>query len=250
MNGVDFPVSKVLDGIAAAREAGLTPIKVNTVVRRGMNEDLGAAAGALGARRGPDPAVHRVHGRGPLERLAPGRRRAGGRDPRLIDAAMPLEPVPAQYRGEVAGRYAYRDGSGELGVIASVTSRSAGTARGRACRPRGRSTRACSRSPEPTSRARSGTARPMPSWRPGPLRLVDPRRPLLRAAECGNREAAQGGDVRARRVSVPSRPAPLDPAQAPGRATPQARTFPECMTCAYGRSRPSFSAYPWQIALR
>ena len=38
MNGVDFPVTRVLDGIAAAREAGLTPIKVNTVVRRGLNE--------------------------------------------------------------------------------------------------------------------------------------------------------------------------------------------------------------------
>jgi GTP 3',8-cyclase len=38
-----------------------------------------------------------------------------------IDAAMPLEPVPAQYRGEVAGRYRYVDGTGELGVIASVT---------------------------------------------------------------------------------------------------------------------------------
>ena len=52
MNGVDFPVSRVLDGIAAAREAGLAPIKVNTVVRRGMNEASRPAAGALGARGG------------------------------------------------------------------------------------------------------------------------------------------------------------------------------------------------------
>ena len=51
MNGIDFPVARVLDGIDAALEAGLTPVKVNMVVRRGVNEDVDRADGALGARR-------------------------------------------------------------------------------------------------------------------------------------------------------------------------------------------------------
>jgi cyclic pyranopterin phosphate synthase len=121
MNGVDFPVSKVLDGIAAAREAGLAPIKVNTVVRRGMNEDsvLPLARWA----RGEGLILRFIeymdvgHSNGwRLDDVVPAEEILA-----TIDASMPLEPVAAQYRGEVAGRYAYRDGSGELGVIASVT---------------------------------------------------------------------------------------------------------------------------------
>ncbi len=122
MNGVDFPISRVLDGIAAARSAGLAPIKVNTVVRRGMNEESDPAAGPLGTRVGADPSLHRVHGRGPLERLAPGRRRAGGGDPRAHrcrDAAR-AGRCELPWRGRRAAT-AYRDGSGEIGVIASVT---------------------------------------------------------------------------------------------------------------------------------
>jgi len=121
MNGVDFPVSRVLDGIAAARTAGLTPIKVNTVVRRGMNE-----ASVLPLARWARDAglVLRFieymdvgHSNGwRLDDVVPADEILG-----MIDAAMPLEPVSAQYRGEVAGRYRYRDGNGELGVIASVT---------------------------------------------------------------------------------------------------------------------------------
>ena len=112
MNGVDFPVTQVLDGIAAAREAGLTPIKVNTVVRRGMNEDSVAAPRALGTREG---LILRFieymdvgHSNGwRLDDVVPAEEIVA-----LIDAAMPLEPVPAQYRGEVAGRYRYVDGAG------------------------------------------------------------------------------------------------------------------------------------------
>ena len=51
MNGIDFPVARVLDGIDAALEAGLAPVKVNMVVRRGINEDERPADGPLGARR-------------------------------------------------------------------------------------------------------------------------------------------------------------------------------------------------------
>jgi cyclic pyranopterin phosphate synthase len=121
MNGVDFPVSKVLDGIAAARAAGLAPIKVNTVVRRGMNESSVLPLARWAREEG---LILRFieymdvgHSNGwRLDDVVPADEILA-----LIDADMPLGPVAAQYRGEVAGRYAYRDGAGELGVIASVT---------------------------------------------------------------------------------------------------------------------------------
>jgi GTP 3',8-cyclase len=121
MNGVDFPVSKVLDGIAAAQSAGLTPIKVNTVVRRGMNEasvlPLARWARAEGLILRFIEYMDVGHSNGwRLDDVVPASEILD-----LIDAEMPLEPVSAQYRGEVAGRYAFRDGSGEVGIIASVT---------------------------------------------------------------------------------------------------------------------------------
>jgi GTP 3',8-cyclase len=121
MNGVDFPVAKVLDGIAAARDAGLAPIKVNTVVRRGMNEDsvlpLARWARSEGLILRFIEYMDVGHSNGwRLDDVVPAEELVA-----RIDAEMPLEPVPAQYRGEVAGRYRYVDGSGELGVIASVT---------------------------------------------------------------------------------------------------------------------------------
>ncbi len=90
MNDVGFPVSAVLGGIDAAHDAGLTPIKVNMVVRRGINEDSVVPDGALLPRARPHPAFHRVHGRRPYQRLAPGRCCSGRRDPgahRRRDAA-------------------------------------------------------------------------------------------------------------------------------------------------------------------
>ena len=121
MNGVDFPVSRVLDGIDAARAAGLAPIKVNTVVRRGMNE-----ASIL-------PLVRWARDRGLvlrfIEYMDVGHSNGWRLDDVVpadeilatIDAELPLEPVAPDYRGEVAGRYRFRDGSGEVGVIASVS---------------------------------------------------------------------------------------------------------------------------------
>jgi cyclic pyranopterin phosphate synthase len=121
MNGVDFPVSRVLDGIAAARDAGLSPIKVNTVVRRGMNED---AVLPLARWARDEGLILRFieymdvgHSNGwRLDDVVPAEEILA-----RIDAELPLEPVAANYRGEVAGRYAFRDGTGEVGVIASVT---------------------------------------------------------------------------------------------------------------------------------
>lgn len=121
MNGVDFPVSRVLDGIAAARSAGLGPIKINTVVRRGMNE---ASVLPLARWARDEGLVLRF-----IEYMDVGHTNGWRLDDVVtaseilsaIDAEMPLEPVAPGYRGEVAGRYRYRDGTGEVGVIASVT---------------------------------------------------------------------------------------------------------------------------------
>jgi GTP 3',8-cyclase len=121
MNGVDFPVARVLEGIAAARDAGLAPIKVNTVVRRGMNEDsilpLARWARDEGLILRFIEYMDVGHSNGwRLDDVVPAAEIVA-----TIDAALPLEPVTANYRGEVAGRYRYSDGGGEVGVIASVT---------------------------------------------------------------------------------------------------------------------------------
>jgi cyclic pyranopterin phosphate synthase len=121
MNGVDFPVTRVLDGIAAARSVGFAPIKVNTVVRRGLNE---ASILPLARWARDEGLILRF-----IEYMDVGTANGWRLDDvvpaeeilAIVDAALPLEPVEANYRGEVAGRYRYRDGSGEIGVIASVT---------------------------------------------------------------------------------------------------------------------------------
>jgi cyclic pyranopterin phosphate synthase len=121
MNGVDFPVERVLDGIEAARAAGLAPIKVNMVVKRGAN-DASILPMARWARR--EGLVLRF-----IEYMDVGTTN-GWRLDEVVPAAeivatiaaeLPLEPLPAQYAGEVAERWRYVDGSGEIGVIASVS---------------------------------------------------------------------------------------------------------------------------------
>jgi len=121
MNGVDFPVARVLDGVAAAREAGLAPIKVNMVVKRDVNEAsiLPMARWA----RDEDVILRCIeymdvgHANGwRLDDVVPAAEIVAA-----IDAELPLEAMPANYPGEVATRWRYRDGAGEVGVIASVT---------------------------------------------------------------------------------------------------------------------------------
>jgi cyclic pyranopterin phosphate synthase len=120
MNDVDFPVAKVLEGIDAAAAAGL-PVKVNMVVKRGVNE-----ASVL-------PMARHFRGTGHIlrfiEYMDVGHTNGWRMDEVVpardivarISAEFPLEPVDANYQGEVAERWRYRDGSGEIGVIASVT---------------------------------------------------------------------------------------------------------------------------------
>ncbi|MCC6618648.1 MAG: GTP 3',8-cyclase MoaA [Chloroflexi bacterium] len=121
MNDVGFPVARVLDGISAAIAAGLGPVKVNTVVRRGMNEH--AVADLAGHFRGTDTVVRFI------EYMDVGSSNGWRMDDVVpaaeilatIDARWPIEPVDPGYRGEVARRWHYRDGGGEIGVITSVT---------------------------------------------------------------------------------------------------------------------------------
>jgi cyclic pyranopterin phosphate synthase len=121
MNGVDFPVAKVVDGIAAAREAGFAPIKVNMVVRRGLNESSILPM----ARWARDTGVILRF----IEYMDVGHTNGWRLDDVVpadeivarIDAEMPIEPLVSQYRGEVANRWRYRDGAGEVGLIASVS---------------------------------------------------------------------------------------------------------------------------------
>ena len=121
MNDVDFPVAKVLEGMDAAEAAGLAPIKVNMVVKRGLNE-----ASIL-------PMARHFRGTGRILRFIEYMDVGSSNGWRLndvvsareivatIDRELPLEPVEKNYTGEVAERWRYRDGSGEIGVIASVT---------------------------------------------------------------------------------------------------------------------------------
>jgi GTP 3',8-cyclase len=120
MNDVDFPVARVLAGIDAAAAAGL-PVKVNVVVKRGVNDaDVVELARFF---RGSGHVLRFIeymdvgHSNGwRLDDVVPAEEVV-----RRIDAEFPLEPVAPSYRGEVAQRWRYADGAGEIGVIASVT---------------------------------------------------------------------------------------------------------------------------------
>ena len=121
INDVDFPVERVLEGIETAAAVGLAPVKINMVVKRDMNE-----ASIL-------PLARHFRGTGHIVRFIEymdvGQTNGWRLDDvvpaaeivQRIHAAFPLEPVEAGYRGEVAQRWRYRDGGGEIGVISSVT---------------------------------------------------------------------------------------------------------------------------------
>ncbi|MBI3748035.1 MAG: GTP 3',8-cyclase MoaA [Chloroflexi bacterium] len=121
MNGIDFPVAKVLDGIAAAQDAGLAPVKVNMVVRRGINETsvlpMAAWARDAGVILRFIEYMDVGHSNGwRLDEVVPARELV-----EMLSSAWPIEPADPLYRGEVADRWRYADGGGEFGVIASVT---------------------------------------------------------------------------------------------------------------------------------
>ena len=121
MNDADFPVARVLEGIDAAAAAGLAPVKVNMVVKRGMND-----------HQVVDMARH-FRGSGHIVRFIEymdvGSTNGWRMDDvvpsaeivRRISERFALEPAQENYAGEVAERWRYRDGAGEIGVISSVT---------------------------------------------------------------------------------------------------------------------------------
>ena len=120
MNDVDFPVARVLEGIDAAAAAGL-PVKVNVVVKRGLND--GDVLDLARHFRGTGHTLRFIefmdvgHTNGwRMDDVVPAAEIVG-----TIDAEFPLEAVEPAYRGEVARRWRYVDGGGEIGVIASVT---------------------------------------------------------------------------------------------------------------------------------
>jgi cyclic pyranopterin phosphate synthase len=121
MNGVDFPVGRVLEGIDAALDAGLTPVKINMVVRRGINEasivPMARWARETGVTLRFIEYMDVGHSNGwRLDEVVPATELIGA-----VTSVWPGEPADAQYRGEVAGRWRYLDGGGEFGVISSVT---------------------------------------------------------------------------------------------------------------------------------
>jgi cyclic pyranopterin phosphate synthase len=120
MNDVDFPVRRVLAGIDAAAAAGL-PVKVNMVVKRGANEEsIVPMARYFRERRHILRFIEYMdvgHSNGwRLDEVVPAAEIAA-----TVGRELPIEPMEPNYRGEVARRWRYRDGSGEIGVIASVT---------------------------------------------------------------------------------------------------------------------------------
>jgi cyclic pyranopterin phosphate synthase len=127
LNDVSFPVARVVAGIDAAQASGLVPIKLNMVVRRGLNEDSIVPMARFARERG---LVLRFieymdvgHTNGwDLAEVVPAAEILG-----RVDAEMPLEALEPLYRGEVATRWRYRDGAGEVGIISSVTEPFCGT---------------------------------------------------------------------------------------------------------------------------
>jgi cyclic pyranopterin phosphate synthase len=121
MNDSDVGVEAVLRGIDAAAAAGLAPIKINAVVQRGVNDhtivDLARHFHSTGhiVRFIEFMDVGTTNG-WKLDQVV-----AAKEIVERIDAEMPLEPAEANYRGEVAQRYRYKDGGGEIGVISSIS---------------------------------------------------------------------------------------------------------------------------------
>lgn len=127
INDVDYPVERVLEGIDAAAEGDLRPIKINMVVQRGLNEDQIL------------PMADHFRGSGHILRFIEYMDVGNSNGWRMNDvvpapeirytvaSVWPLEPLDPQYTGEVANRYRYCDGTGEIGIISSVTEPFCGT---------------------------------------------------------------------------------------------------------------------------
>jgi len=121
MNDVDFPVQKVIEGMDAAAAVGLGPIKVNMVVKRGLNESSILPMARFFREKGYILRFIEYMDVGSTNGWRMNDVVSASEIIKTISAEMPLEPVDPNYTGEVAERWRYKDGSGEVGVIASVT---------------------------------------------------------------------------------------------------------------------------------
>ena len=121
MNGRNFGVDTVLKGLEAAERVGLTPIKINAVVQRGMNEHTLVDMARHFKERGHILRFIEYMDVGTLNGWRMDDVVSANQIVSMIDAELPLKPIEANYHGEVARRYRYKDGAGEIGVIASVT---------------------------------------------------------------------------------------------------------------------------------
>ena len=202
MNDVDFPVDKVLGAIDAAANAGLTPVKVDMVVKRGhTDQDIESMAAHF---KGSGHILRFIEfmdvGATNGWRMEDVVTAKEIRD--RINAMSPIEPVEANYFGEVAERYRYVDGSGEIGIIASVTVAVLRRLHARQALGRRRAVYL------PVRCARLQPARPPAlrqdgrgDGRPPAHHLEPPRRPLQRATQRGHDRPREGRDVAHRRLS-------------------------------------------------
>lgn len=121
MNDADYPVAKVLEGIEAAAAAGLAPVKINTVVKRGTNDGEIVPLARLFRNSGHILRFIEYMDAGNANAWQAAEVVPAAEVVSRIDAEFPLEAIDPNYPGEVAERWRYRDGAGEIGVIASVT---------------------------------------------------------------------------------------------------------------------------------
>src|SRR4051794_1342452 len=227
LNDVGFPVERVLAGIEAAAAAGLGPIKINMVVKRGVNED--SVVPMARYFRGSGRIVRFIeymdvgHSNGwRMDEVVPAAEIVA-----MIGAEMPLEPVAPNYPGEVVERWRYGDGIGEIGVIASVTrpfcggcTRARLSARGQAVhllvrrrrpRPAGAAARRCLRCGDPR-----GDRRDLVDAGGPPRSCARPRQPGCPRSRC---PTSAGGPPRG--GPAPPRPRGGPPPPSPPGAAPR-----------------------------
>ena len=121
MSGRPYGPEKVLEGIQSAREAGFSPMKINVVVQRGINEHTIVQTAEHFRGTGDIVRFIEFMDVGNLNDWDLSQVVSGSEIVETIGNVYPLKPIDANYRGEVASRYRYVDGEGEIGVITSVT---------------------------------------------------------------------------------------------------------------------------------
>ncbi len=121
INDAEFSVARVLEGIEAAERAGLAPIKINAMIRRGVNEDAIVELARHFKGTGHVLRFIEFMDVGATNKWRPEEVFSGADIVQRITDEFPAEPIEPAYRGEVARRWRYADGEGEFGVITSVT---------------------------------------------------------------------------------------------------------------------------------